>query len=98
MKDAQNPNGIARDTNLAKEIFGSNLLLGKKQCAQARPIQIYFWRISLRILGKIQGETQWAAQSAAHNSVSQKPLSSILVPPKGLEPLTFWSEARRSIH
>jgi len=36
IKDAQNLNGIARDTDLfakkvcAKEIFGSNLLLGEK--------------------------------------------------------------------
>ena len=37
--------------------------------------------------GKMGGN-QWAALCAAHNSVSEKPLSSILVDLRGFEPLT----------
>ncbi len=38
--------------------------------------------------GKMGGN-QWAALCAAHNSVSEKPLSSILVPEVGLEPTSL---------
>ena len=70
-------NGIARDTDLfakkvkAKEIFGSNLLLGEKtvrRAAGAAP----------NAFGK-SGETAWAALCAAHSLVGSQPLSSILV-------------------
>ena len=75
---------IASDCDLfrkkvaAKEIFGSNLRLGRKVLSVA--------------LGDSQngvarsGDTAWAALCAAHESVGQRPHSSILVRRVGFEP------------
>ena len=94
IKDAQNLNGIARDTDLfakkvcAKEIFGSNLFLGEKTVRVAEGD-------APNSFGKMGGN-QWAALCAAHNSVSEKPLSSILVGDRGVEPLTSTTSMWRS--
>ena len=75
---------IALDSNLlnkkvaAKEIFGSNLLLGEKTVRVAEGN-------APNSLGKIEGN-QWDALRASHLLASEKPLSSILVPGAGLEP------------
>ena len=55
----------------AKGIFDSHLLLGEKTLRPAEGG-------NPNSFGKM-GENQWAALCAAHNSVSEKPLSSILV-------------------
>src|SRR3990167_6427951 len=55
-----------------KKSLARTSLLAKKQCTQARRIQILFWRIPLRILGEIQAKhsgrafgtpTHWLVQS-----------------------------------
>ena len=77
IKDAQNLNGIARDSNLfnkkvaAKEIFGSNLLLGEKT---VRPTE----GGAPNSLGKMGGN-QWDALRASHLLALKKPLRSVLV-------------------
>jgi len=77
LKVAQNLNGIARDTDLfakkvcAKEIFGSNLLLGEKTVRVAEGD-------APNSLGKIGGNP-WDALRASRIEVSKKPMSSILV-------------------
>jgi site-specific DNA recombinase len=84
IKDAQSLDKIASDTDLfsknvwAKEIFGSHLLLSERKVRVAESD-------APNSFGKIGGN-QWAALRAAHDSVSEKPLSSILVPGRGLEP------------
>ena len=94
LKDAQSLDKIASDSDLfgkkvcAKEIFGSHLLLAERKVRVAEGG-------APNSFGK-SGETAWAALCAAHNSVSEKPLSSILVRAKGLEPLTFSTSMRRS--
>ena len=80
----KNLNGIARDTDLfakkvkAKEIFGSNLLLGEKTVRVAEGD-------APNSFGKMGGN-QWDALRASHLMVSKKPLSSILVRVAGVEP------------
>ena len=87
LKVAQNLNGIARDTDLfakkvkAKEIFGSNLLLGEKTVRPAAGG-------TPNAFGKSR-ETAWAALCAAYSLVGSQPLSSILVLETGLEPARF---------
>ena len=77
IKDAQNLNGIARDSNLfnkkvaAKEIFGSNLLLGEKTVRTAEGG-------APNSFGKMGGN-QWDALRASHLLALKKPLSSVLV-------------------
>ena len=77
IKDAQNLNGIARDSNLfnkkvaAKEIFGSNLLLGEKTVSTA-------FGGAPNSFGKMVGN-QWDALRASHLLALKKPLSSVLV-------------------
>ena len=84
LKDAQSLDKIASDSDLfakkvcAKEIFGSHLLLGEKTVRAAEGD-------APNSFGKMGGN-QWAALCAAHNSVSEKPLSSILVRGRGLAP------------
>ena len=84
LKDAQSLDKIASDNNLfekkvvAKEIFGSHLLLAERKVRVAEGD-------APNSFGKMGGN-QWAALCAAHNSVSEKPLSSVLVPRRGLEP------------
>jgi len=77
IKDAQSLDKIASDSDLfakkvwAKEIFGSHLLLAERKVRVAAGD-------APNSFGKMGGN-QWAALCAAHNSVSEKPLSSILV-------------------
>jgi hypothetical protein len=77
IKDAQTLDKIARDTDLfkkkvkAKEIFGSNLLLGEKTVRASAPAFLNSPAKS--------GQTEWACLRHAHSLVSKKPLSSILV-------------------
>src|SRR3989344_607614 len=77
IKDAQNLNGIARDSNLfnkkvaAKEIFGSNLLLGEKTVRTA-------FGGAPNSFGKMGGN-QWDALRASHLLASKKPLRSLMV-------------------
>ena len=91
IKDAQNLNGIARDTDLfskkvkVKEIFGSNLLLQNKT---VRPAEGGATQNSLNSLAKT-GETEWALLRNAHSLFLSKPFSSFAVGDKGFEPLTF---------
>ena len=59
-------------------MIGSNLFLGEKTVRVAEGD-------APNSFGKLGGN-QWAALCAAHNSVSEKPLSSVLVPERGLEP------------
>ena len=88
IKDAQNLNGIARDTDLfakkvkAKEIFGSNLLLQNKT---VRPAEGGATRNSLNSLAKT-GETVWALLRNAHSLFLSKPFSSFKVGRAGFEP------------
>ncbi len=88
IKDAQNIDGIARDTDLfakkvcAKEIFGSNLLLGEKTVRTAEGGAGFRTQNSLAKTG----ETAWAALCAAHSLVRSKPIGSILVRRVGFEP------------
>src|SRR3989338_1310369 len=90
IKDAQNLNGIARDTDLfakkvkAKEIFGSNLLLQNKT---VRPAEGGATQNSLNSLSKT-GETAWALLRNAHSLFLSKPFSSFKVDRTGLEPAT----------
>jgi len=76
---------IASDSDLfakkvwAKEIFGSNLLLGEKQVRASAPNSGSFLADSLADSGKIFGETQWACLRHAHTLARSEPLSSILV-------------------
>jgi len=76
IKDAQNLNGIARDNDLfakkviAKEIFGSHLLLGEKSVRASAP------KI-LNSLGEFGGNP-WDALRASRIWASKKPLSSVL--------------------
>ena len=84
IKDAQNLNGIARDNDLfakkvvAKEIFGSNLLLGEKTVRTAEGG-------APNSFGKMGGN-QWDALRASHLLALKKPLRSVLVRGRGLEP------------
>ncbi|MDO8591251.1 MAG: hypothetical protein Q7R65_04750, partial [bacterium] len=74
---AQNIDKIASDSDLfakkvcAKEIFGSNLLLGEKSVRASAP------KI-LNSFGKMGGN-QWDALRASHLLALKKPLSSVLV-------------------
>ncbi len=84
IKDAQNLSRIARDSNpfakkvVAKEIFGSNLLLGEKTVRTAEGG-------APNSFGKMGGN-QWDALRASHLLALKKPLSSVLVRGRGLEP------------
>ena len=86
IKDAQSLDKIASDDDLfakkvkAKEIFGSNLLLGEKLVRASAP------KI-LNSLGEFGGNP-WDALRASRIWASKKPSSSILVGGIGLEPIT----------
>ena len=101
IKEAQNLNGIARDNDLfakkvvAKEIFGSNLLLGEKEVAVSAP---KFLNSPTK-----SGGNPWDALRASHIWASKKPLSSVLEAWVGIEPaykgfavpcLTTWLPGR----
>ena len=87
IKEAGNLPKITRESNLfakkvtAKEIFGSNLLLGEKSVRASAP------KI-LNSFGKMGGN-QWDALRASHLLALKKPLSSVLVRPGGIEPPTL---------
>ena len=84
IKEAQNLNRIARDTDLfakkvcAKEIFGSNLLLGEKSMRASAP---KFLNSPTK-----SGGNPWDALRASHLLASKKPLSSVLERVMGIEP------------
>ena len=84
LKVAQSLDKIASDSDLfakkvcAKEIFGSNLLLSEKQVRASAPA---FPNSPAK-----SGQTEWACLRHAHSLVSKKPLSTILVRGRGLEP------------
>jgi site-specific DNA recombinase len=86
LKVAQGLDKTASDSDLfakkvcAKEIFGSNLLLGEKTVRASAP------KI-LNSLGEFGGNP-WDALRASRILASQKPSSSILVRDKGVEPFT----------
>ena len=77
LKVAQSLDKTASDSDLfakkvcAKEIFGSNLLLGEKTVRASAPAFLHSPAKS--------GQTEWACLRHAHSLVSKKPLSTILV-------------------
>ena len=87
LKDAQSLDKIASDSDLfakkvcAKEIFGSNLLLGEKTLRACAP----------EILNSlaIPPKNPWSALCAVRLYPPKKSLSSLLVRGEGLEPPTF---------
>ena len=87
---AQDIDKIASDSDLfakkvcAKEIFGSNLLLGEKSVRASTP------KI-LNSFGKMAGN-QWDARSASHLLALKKPLSSVLVGREGFAPPKAFSQ------
>src|SRR3990167_2655029 len=94
LKDAQNLNGIARDADLfakkvcAKEIFGSNLLLGEKTVRTAEGG-------APNSFGTMGGN-QWDALRAPHLLTSKKPFSSFVVGGIGFEPMTLFTSRKCS--
>jgi site-specific DNA recombinase len=97
IKDAQSLDKIASDDDLfakkvkAKEIFGSNLLLGEKTLRACAPNSDSFLADSLADSGRNSGETQWACLRHAHALARSEPLSSVLVRDKRIELLlTVW--------
>ena len=88
IKDAQSLDKIASDTDLfakkvkAKEIFGSNLLLGEKTVRTAEGGAEFRTQNSLAKTG----ETAWALLRNAHSLFLSKPFSSFKVPLAGIEP------------
>ena len=94
LKDAQSLDKIASDSDLfakkvcAKEIFGSNLLLGEKSVHASAP------KI-LNSFGKMGGN-QWDALRASHALGSSVSFSTKLEPPPRLELGTFALQKRCS--
>jgi DNA invertase Pin-like site-specific DNA recombinase len=92
IKDAQSLDKIASDGDLfakkvkAKEIFGSNLLLGEKTLRACAPNAGSFLADSLADSRRNSGETQWACLRHAHALARSEPLSSVLVRRVGFEP------------
>jgi site-specific DNA recombinase len=92
LKDAQSLDKIASDSDLfakkvcAKEIFGSNLLLGEKQVRASAPDLDSFLANSPLDSGRNSGGNHWDALRASRMLASKKPLSSVLVPRAGIEP------------
>jgi len=92
LKVAQGLDKIASDSDLfakkvcAKEIFGSNLLLGEKTLRACAPNSDSFLADSPADSGRNSGGNHWDALRASRISASSKPLSSLLVPGTGLEP------------
>ncbi|MEI7765470.1 MAG: recombinase family protein [bacterium] len=84
LKVAQNLDKIASDSDFfakkvcAKEIFGSNLLLGEKTLRASAP--------NFKNSFAKSGENQWACLRHARILARSKPLSSILVRREGFEP------------
>ena len=94
INDAQNMEKIALDSDLfkkkvvAKEIFGSNLLLGEKQVRASAPNSDSFLADSPADSLLNSGQTQWDALRASHILASSKPFCLIVEPPLGIEPRT----------
>ena len=91
---AQNIDKIASDSDLfakkvcAKEIFGSNLLLGEKQVRASAPDLDSFLANSPLDSGRNSGGNHWDALRASRMLASKKPSSLLLVPSRGIEPLS----------
>ncbi len=87
MKEAENLPKIAQEDDLfakkviAKEIFGSNLVLADREARVSAPS-------GTKSLGKVE-QNQWAAVSAAHEMASKKSKSQIVVLTGGIEPPTL---------
>ncbi len=102
IKDAQSLDKIASDDDLfakkvkAKEIFGSNLLLGEKTVRASAPNSDSFLANSLADSGRNSGETQWACLRHAHALARSEPLSSVLVGEKRLELLCLAAHAPKA--
>ena len=94
IKDAGNMEKIALDCDLflkkvvAKEIFGSNLLLGEKQVRASAPNSDSFLANSPTDSGRNSGGNHWDALRASHILASSKPFCLILEPSIGIEPMT----------
>ena len=98
LKVAQGLDKIASDSDLfakkvcAKEIFGSNLLLGEKTLCACAPDSDSFLANSPADSGQNSGGNHWDALRASRIWASLKPqkksLSSILVGVTGFEPVT----------
>ena len=95
---AQNIDKIASDSDLfakkvcAKEIFGSNLLLGEKTVRTAEGGAPFRTQNSLAKTG----ETAWALLRNAHSLSSSKPFSSFKVCLEGIGPSTSVLSGQRS--
>ena len=82
---AQNIDKIASDSDLfakkvcAKEIFGSNLLLGEKQVRASAPDLDSFLANSPLDSGRNSGGNHWDARRASRILASKKPFSSLMV-------------------
>ena len=89
---AQGLDKIASDSDLfakkvcAKEIFGSNLLLGEKQVRASAPDLDSFLANSPLDSGRNSGGNHWDALRASRMLASKKPISSLLVTLPGIEP------------
>ena len=92
LKVAQGLDGIASDSDLfskkvcAKEIFGSNLLLGEKTVRASAPDLDSFLANSPLDSGRNSGGNHWDALRASRMLASKKPISSLMVPRSGFEP------------
>ena len=92
IKEAENLPKIARESNLfakkvcAKEIFGSNLLLGEKSVRANAPDLDSFLANSPLDSGRNSGGNHWDALRASRMLASKKPISSLLVTLPGIEP------------
>ena len=92
IKEAEDLPKIARESNLfakkvcAKEIFGSNLLLGEKSVRANAPDLDSFLANSPLDSGRNSGGNHWDALRASRMLASKKPISSLLVTLPGIEP------------
>ena len=89
---AQNIDKIASDSDLfakkvcAKEIFGSNLLLGEKSVRASAPDLDSFLVNPPLDSGRNSGGNHWDALRASRMLTSKKPIGSLLVTLPGIEP------------
>ena len=107
---AQNIDKIASDSDLfakkvcAKEIFGSNLLLGEKTVRASAPDLDSFLANSPLDSGRNSGGNHWDALRASRMLASKKPLRSVLVHPRGekwnliFQEITAFAEILREYH
>lgn len=71
----------------AKEIFGSNLFLSGREARFSAPSKGENKQACFA--SQNERENEWAALSAAHEKVGKIPESQIIVPARGIEPLTI---------